>query len=114
MLLLSRLSASSSSSSRSPPNSNSSTSRMRRCSIEVRRIECPPPFSVGCSYFGMPVPALRPLLEYSHIRYKKTNIRLRTGAGDTEVDEEGEGEDDEDVRDVVDVRRYKQSNLLFV
>jgi hypothetical protein len=34
--------------------------------------------------------------------------------GGTKVDEEGEGKDDEDVRDVVDLRRYKEGNLFFV
>jgi hypothetical protein len=36
------------------------------------------------------------------------------GVGNTEVDEEGEGEDDEDVGDVVDFRRYKEGDLFFV
>ena len=47
---------------------------------------------------------MRPLLEYNHIKYKTTDVRMcksKRGGG-TKVDEEGDAEEDEGIGNVVD------------
>ena len=112
-LELPRFAASSSSSSSSKaPNSNSSTSRTWRSSIEVVRKW---PLAVPLlRNLGALEVEFRPLAVYSQMRYRMTTIRYERREEGTEIHEESDAEDYQDVGDMVNWSGNKKHYLLFI